>query len=205
VRDLSQDHLHSCIVNDQLTQKTITNIETGFLNNQDTAYVNITGGNYWCRNAAGQTTQQGCANYAKQKKLDNLKAGVYSCTYPTSNFEPVDCFCGFVCTNGYVRCGTNCINPATQVCSSGAPAPKTRRSLRACSPGSKICPIGRIGWECIDTQNSLESCGGCPNAGGQDCSVLPGADQVACVDGACRISSCIRGQSLALDGTCVRN
>jgi hypothetical protein len=112
---------------------------------------------------------------------------------------------GFICTNSYVRCGTNCINPATQVCSSGAPAPKTRRSLRACSPRSKICPIGRIGWECIDTQNSLESCGGCPNAGGQDCSVLPGADQVACVDGACRISSCIRGQSLALDGTCVRD
>lgn len=28
---------------DQLTQKTITNIETGYLNNQDTAYVNITG------------------------------------------------------------------------------------------------------------------------------------------------------------------
>jgi hypothetical protein len=40
--------------------------------------------------------------------------------------------------------------------------------------------------QCIDTMTKLDACGGCPQAGGMDCSELPGIAEVACVAGACK-------------------
>lgn len=82
---------------------------------------------------------------------------------------------------------------------------------RPCAFGLHHCPVygqwqkGTFlkGFECIDTQHELESCGGCVhndspdgevnNRGGQDCSAITGVDTVRCVQGRCVI-----GKSLIL-------
>ncbi|EJU06065.1 hypothetical protein DACRYDRAFT_19383 [Dacryopinax primogenitus] len=68
----------------------------------------------------------------------------------------------------------------------------------------------RQGWECIDTQMDLESCGGCVTplmgeiATGIDCTSLEGVEDVACVSGFCTVYSCRDGFTVAADGqTCV--
>ena len=127
-----------------------------------------------------------------------------SCNYPTSNFEPTDCQCSFVCTNNYVRCGNNCINPSTQTCVSGVPQNNARRrGIRQCSPGLTLCPVGRKGWECIDTATTLDSCGGCWGHGGVDCTAEDsGALDIACVAGVCQSTRCQVGYN-NINGTCI--
>lgn len=57
--------------------------------------------------------------------------------------------------------------------------------------GLDACPIpgahGLTGdFECLDTTNELESCGGCASIGeGQDCTLIEGAWNVACEQGIC--------------------
>jgi hypothetical protein len=58
-----------------------------------------------------------------------------------------------------------------------------------------LCPIyGSEQFECIDIQNSLESCGGCVDVGadsdGQDCSAIRNADDVRCSHGQCEVLKC---------------
>ena len=72
-----------------------------------------------------------------------------------------------------------------------------------CPSGTKSCPLygstfGRgflKGYECVDVQRDLESCGGCalndspfgqpaPD-GGRDCSAIPFVHDVQCKGGAC--------------------
>ena len=83
-----------------------------------------------------------------------------------------------------------------------------------CPSAMKSCPLygstsGRgflKGYECIDIQNDLESCGGCalnespfgqPSAdGGRDCSAIPFADDVRCRRGVCVIGECLAGRCL---------
>ncbi|GAA5999981.1 hypothetical protein JCM10207_006001 [Rhodosporidiobolus poonsookiae] len=74
-----------------------------------------------------------------------------------------------------------------------------------CPDGERACPIGQNGsWECLDVTNSLEACGGCPGERvSNDCTKLPGAEHVACVDSRCVISSCFPGFRY-LNGRCVR-
>lgn len=128
-----------------------------------------------------------------------------NCTWPTSNFAPVDCNCAFTCTSGYVACGRQCINPATQLCVSSLPQPKKRSLSMKCPLGYDRCALPTGGFDCIDVNSDLESCGGCPsydddddseNARGVDCSVLPGVASVACVQGECRVESCLRKHRL---------
>ena len=91
-----------------------------------------------------------------------------------------------------------------------------RRNVRrdVCPSAMKSCPLygstsGRgflKGYECIDIQNDLESCGGCalnespfgqPSAdGGRDCSAIPFADDVRCRRGVCVIGECLAGRCL---------
>ncbi|ORY74279.1 antifreeze glycopeptide AFGP poly protein [Leucosporidium creatinivorum] len=113
-------------------------------------------------------------------------------------------------------CGSGlfCVN---NICSATAPSqrarsrrnsvPNTRRSL--CPASQEACPLlsGKrgAGYECIDTQNNLESCGGCHSAGGVDCTSLPGVEAVACVSGSCQVMGCERGYSWDAPGNaCVR-
>ena len=52
-------------------------------------------------------------------------------------------------------------------------------------------------YECVDTMNDIDSCGGCVNGdspdgnrnhlGGRDCSAIPNVDVVRCIRGTCRI------------------
>lgn len=60
--------------------------------------------------------------------------------------------------------------------------------------------------QCLDTSQSLESCGGCASTGeGQDCSKIRGAVGVGCDSGACVVFSCLAGWRPNLTGTrCVR-
>jgi hypothetical protein len=131
---------------------------------------------------------------------------VPTCNYPTSNFLPTGCNCQFTCINGWVQCGNNCIDPTMTACVSGIPLTlgggggasggNSRRS-HMCPPGREYCRAGRSGWECLDTSSDLEACGGCPYSGvGVDCSALPGAGSVACVEGKCVIQTCDQGYTL---------
>lgn len=64
-------------------------------------------------------------------------------------------------------------------------------SNRFCPMHMQACPIpGATGltgeFECLDTMNELESCGGCASIGeGQDCSAIKGAWNVGCEQGRC--------------------
>ncbi|GAA5985692.1 hypothetical protein JCM10908_007074 [Rhodotorula pacifica] len=62
------------------------------------------------------------------------------------------------------------------------------------------------GYECLDTMQALESCGGCVSAGeGRDCTAIKGAVNVGCDAGVCVIHSCIEGYRPALGADhCVR-
>ncbi|GAA5967916.1 hypothetical protein JCM11641_005807 [Rhodosporidiobolus odoratus] len=74
-----------------------------------------------------------------------------------------------------------------------------------CPSGERACPIGNFGgWECIDTSNELESCGGCPGERSSvNCLAQAGAENVACIESQCVISSCFPGFRL-LNGRCIR-
>jgi hypothetical protein len=59
-------------------------------------------------------------------------------------------------------------------------------------------PGNKFGFECLDTTSDVESCGGCsfplPGAKkGRDCTAIPHAANVACVDGGCVVETCLRG------------
>ncbi|PVG00537.1 hypothetical protein CPB86DRAFT_701212 [Serendipita vermifera] len=64
-------------------------------------------------------------------------------------------------------------------------------------------------WECIDTRNTLESCGGCMHhyyldghpVDGTDCSALPGVSDVQCYSGRCLVHRCKRGWTISPSGT----
>lgn len=73
------------------------------------------------------------------------------------------------------------------------------------------------GYECIDTQEELESCGGCRHGiysptgltakvVGVNCLRIKGVDPLAvsCVDGQCQVGACARGYS-HVNGECVRS
>jgi hypothetical protein len=96
--------------------------------------------------------------------------------------------------------------PAAELAS---PAQKRRRTLSC--PGTQIaCAINplakHITFECLDVARTLDSCGGCLSEGlGADCTQIDGADEVACVDGACVVHECQRGWEVGMNGTsCVR-
>ncbi|BGP57334.1 hypothetical protein JCM8202_002711 [Rhodotorula sphaerocarpa] len=78
------------------------------------------------------------------------------------------------------------------------PDEKSRRSIRLaealCPRSHTVCHVGsKDGFECVDTQTSLEQCGGCASAGGVDCTTIPNVSAVGCVAGACEIWACDDG------------
>ncbi len=128
--------------------------------------------------------------------------------YPTTsgNWEPTGCDpeCSFKCLEGFTKCGTSSCIDDTQSCVSGMPVSNARRRRNICPPGKESCPlIGRRGSECIDTSSHLEACGGCPGAGGVDCSALTGVADVSCVAGRCHVDACMRGYSRNGTSACV--
>ncbi|GAA5993144.1 hypothetical protein JCM10908_001309 [Rhodotorula pacifica] len=76
--------------------------------------------------------------------------------------------------------------------------PSQRARLRArhriesrCPSSYTACPLSN-GYECIDTSNDLEQCGGCSGYG-TDCTALEGVYAVGCVRGRCEIWACEEG------------
>ncbi|XP_006456603.1 hypothetical protein AGABI2DRAFT_77834, partial [Agaricus bisporus var. bisporus H97] len=103
--------------------------------------------------------------------------------FPRNN--PTQC----VCNKPYMECNGKC--GQYQGCPSGRPHYRRTRDY-LCPAEMKACGTwnrGARSWECIDTDNELESCGGCVIAlpgeeeGGEDCSKREG--NVGCVEGRC--------------------
>ncbi|KAI9635284.1 uncharacterized protein MKK02DRAFT_43966 [Dioszegia hungarica] len=126
---------------------------------------------------------------------------------PTQTRPTPDGDCG--CTDAEILCGGICKPKATFTCQSGVPVPKTRkRSRYECQAGKTYCPsVTGLGWECVDTMNDIESCGGCADLSipfgpgvGQDCTAIVGTDSVTCNRGECKIQSCQAGWAFAQDG-----
>jgi hypothetical protein len=130
-----------------------------------------------------------------------------SCSYPPDHYVPTcTSSCSFVCETNYKVCNLACI-PSDQDCPSSAVVPPNfgRRSLAegaACARGYSACPVPglyKVGmYECLDTSTNVESCGGCMtpfpgNAAGVDCSAIVGAEEVDCIQGACKVVSCEPG------------
>ncbi|GAA5979789.1 hypothetical protein JCM11641_002694 [Rhodosporidiobolus odoratus] len=65
---------------------------------------------------------------------------------------------------------------------------------------------GTGGYECVNTQEALDSCGGCSSTEeGQNCSAIHGSAGVGCYQGVCVVFSCQPGWRPSLDSTkCVR-
>lgn len=71
---------------------------------------------------------------------------------------------------------------------------------------------GSFAFECVDTQNALDSCGGCvgPESDngtgntGRDCSAIENTDKVRCGKGRCVVDKCRNGYKVGIGGdSCV--
>ncbi|TFK56868.1 hypothetical protein OE88DRAFT_1640692 [Heliocybe sulcata] len=92
-------------------------------------------------------------------------------------------------------------------------------SAKFCPAPSKACPIGRVSkmpetlaewdgveFECVGFNVDLKACGGCGTVDvSHDCTAIPNALAVACVQGGCQVSSCKPGftPSLTAPGSCI--
>ncbi|KAG8902047.1 hypothetical protein FRC00_002420 [Tulasnella sp. 408] len=92
---------------------------------------------------------------------------------------------------------SSCAMVANNVCPNstssgpiGTAISRKKRDLR-CTQGYDACPrySGRGGFDCVDTENDPESCGGCIGLDGQgtgtDCTTIKGASVTRCVKRAC--------------------
>lgn len=53
------------------------------------------------------------------------------------------------------------------------------------------------GYECLDTTQALESCGGCASTGeGQDCTKIRGAQGYACEASVCRVCTLLQSSAV---------
>jgi len=64
----------------------------------------------------------------------------------------------------------------------------------------------KVGFECIELESELNSCGGCLALGsGQDCSTIPNARGTGCEVGSCQVYSCFDGYVVSPDRkSCVK-
>ncbi|OBZ77311.1 Protein priA [Grifola frondosa] len=83
-----------------------------------------------------------------------------------------------------------------------------------CNSYETVCGVyggGPYGFECLDVDSELESCGGCiiPNpfslasnlrVSGRDCTTISGVHDVSCVAGRCMVQSCAIGWTINTDG-----
>ncbi|TCD69575.1 hypothetical protein EIP91_006997 [Steccherinum ochraceum] len=126
--------------------------------------------------------------------------------------HPSSCKCPAPMTECNGQCGNY-----PNGCGSAVPAPPQRRSRHAgiaaskrqdtgptCGAGYTVCGVveGSNEYECVDTVNDVESCGGCmvPSpfgtyfpAVGRDCTALPHVESAVCKSSACYITSCAPG------------
>ncbi|KAI9631641.1 hypothetical protein KEM48_014550 [Puccinia striiformis f. sp. tritici PST-130] len=79
-----------------------------------------------------------------------------------------------------------------------------------CPTGLDACPISSFntspGYECVNTQEELEHCGGCSSTGdGVDCNTITGVESAGCSRGQCMAFACKEGFYLGPNKTCVQH
>jgi len=118
-----------------------------------------------------------------------------------------------ICPTGCMQSGLNCHHSPSGGVAGKAKAKRERRSrhgpLAFCPPGETACPfmgssgLTYSGYECINTDESVENCGGCTATGeGTNCLDVAGAFGVGCAMGTCEILSCDQYHRL-IDGYCI--
>ncbi|GAA5988908.1 hypothetical protein JCM10908_006224 [Rhodotorula pacifica] len=170
-----------------------------------------------------------CAVIDTQTDSDFCGSSKKQCTFTPAGAKG-KCVAGVCtytnCPKGYSIVANACVlNPSSRA--------RHKRSITAeealslCPAGEQACPIAGSttfdqavallqsgvelttflnasgGYECLDTQGSLESCGGCASTGhGQDCTLIAHAGNVGCEQGRCIVSSCRFGYipTAAFDG-----
>ncbi|CUA69884.1 hypothetical protein RSOLAG22IIIB_04140 [Rhizoctonia solani] len=120
------------------------------------------------------------------------------------------------CARNTYASGNSCVpcpdgttsNPGSSSC---GPQPSKRAQLAprtaTCAPGWMSCPVlsGQGGNECINPMTTLDSCGGCvgaegeesPKYAGRNCGDIPHVDGVTCHRGRCKIESCRSGYEVS--------
>ncbi|WWC86095.1 uncharacterized protein L201_000966 [Kwoniella dendrophila CBS 6074] len=118
----------------------------------------------------------------RAKKVEPLKKKDYS---------------SFLCPGGSIACPitTSDLNEITE-----ESVTKLESSLNTLADWFKI------GFECIELETELNSCGGCLALGsGQDCSLISNARATGCESGTCQVYSCYDGYVVSPDRqTCVK-
>ncbi|EFP85070.1 hypothetical protein PGT21_005230 [Puccinia graminis f. sp. tritici] len=167
-------------------------------------------------------SDQNCAIACYNNLVLNQAGDACVCP-PTFQFDPVEVKC--ICRSPFVLRGSKCVLLPSQV--AGARHSNKKRSLNSQLPfgvemlhGKYLrtevdrlnCPSNEIscqmpsgGYECLDPDVTLDSCGGCLSAGtGVDCRNMTGAGDVGCSAGVCQAITCQKGYRL-IDGKCIRN
>lgn len=141
---------------------------------------------------------------------------------PTFQFDPVEVKC--VCRSPFVQRGSKCVLLPSQAAGARHGSHKKRslnqqlplnfdmlhgKYLRSevdrkhCPHNEIACPMKSGGFECLDPEVTLDSCGGCASLGtGLDCRNITGTEEVGCNAGICVVLTCQKGFKL-LDGSCV--
>ncbi|ORY34836.1 hypothetical protein BCR39DRAFT_133020 [Naematelia encephala] len=102
-------------------------------------------------------------------------------------------YSSFLCPGGSVACPI--------------PAHESSQSPEALSTSlNSLADWFKIGFECIELDSELNSCGGCLALGsGQDCSSIANARATGCESGSCAVYSCFDGYVVSPDrSTCVK-
>ncbi|BGP54293.1 hypothetical protein JCM8202v2_001870 [Rhodotorula sphaerocarpa] len=169
-----------------------------------------------------------------QNDVMNCGAAGHKCNFSPSGASGV-CQAGTCvttsCPFGYTLMHNSCVLTASGQAHSWGKRSKIQEPKKLCPGSEQACPIEgsalfedarsqhlkagaeltglmtRLGsYECIDTTQALESCGGCTATGeGQDCTAIAHAAGVGCEAGKCILFSCEAGYKPSLDNTrCIR-
>jgi len=158
---------------------------------------------------------------------DKVRKEGKTCNYPdhsTPKCSPKNP-CDFDCTDGYTAQGDKCVckspyKECNGMCQQASACPSKTPHKRdvdewkhnaRCDNSYTACGVlwssrlTRDAYECVDTKNDLESCGGCSiplhrgSPLGTDCTSLPGVADVSCMKGSCYVHKCMPGYELATD------